>query len=147
MLSLTGAYGGLFQPQMLLISHIPETIPNPNSPIPGDSIPNPDALVNPAQALVFNQFGAFCIFTFSLSAFMLRSTNDLSIWRFYQGSKCVVDIIVVLLTVMDYSRQGRLNPLVWRTEDWFSLPITAWCAVLRASFMLGIGLDKKRKTK
>ena len=151
MLSLLGAFGGLFQPHLLL-SHIPATISNPNvdpAAAPNDPsrlMPNPDTNINPAQALVFNQFGAFCIFTFLLSIFLLRSTNDLSIWKTYQGSKCVADIIVVTLIVLEYLRQGRLSPSLWTFDDWFSLPITAWCAVLRASFVLGVGFDKKRKS-
>lgn len=149
MLSLLGAYGGLFEPQMLL-SHIPATIPNLNSRLsvatndPPSLLQNPDTVINPAQVLVFNQFGAFCIFTFLLSVFMLRSTNDMSIWKMYEGSKCVVDIIVVRLITLEYLRQGRLSPTTWTFEDWFSLPITAWCAVLRACFVAGIGMGKNR---
>ena len=143
-LSLIGAYGGLLEPNLLLISYIPATIPNPAAA--DKPLPNPDAVVNPAHTMIFNQLAGFFILTFLLSAFMLRSTNDLTIWKFYQGAISVVDIIILVATGLEYSQQGRLVPLTWRPEDWFSVLVTAGCAILRVSFVIGIGLDKKRKT-
>lgn len=143
-LSLLGAYGGLSEPNLLLISYIPATIPNPTAPT--QLLPNPNAVVNPAHTMIFNQLAGFFILTFTLSAFMLRSTNDLSVWKFYQGAISVVDIIILAATAVEYSHQGRLAPDTWRPEDWFSVLVTAGCAVLRIAFVLGIGLNTKRKT-
>ena len=143
-LSLLGAYGGLFEPYLLLLSFIPATIPNAAAPT--EPLANPDISMNPAHTMIFNQLGGFFILTFTLSAFMLRATNDLTVWKFYQGAISLVDVIILVATAAEYSRQGRLSPLVWRSEDWFSVVVTGACALLRISFVLGIGLDKKRKT-
>jgi len=133
-LSLAGSYGGLFAPDLLLLSYIPAE--------------SPDVVMNPAHIVIFNQLGGFFILTFTLSAFMLRSTSDLAVWKYYQGAIAVVDIIICVTTCLAYVEQGRLSPLTWRPEDWFSLPSTAMCAALRVAFVLDVGLgDIKRKTK
>jgi hypothetical protein len=143
-LSIPGVYFGLFKPELLLRSFIPATIPNRAAP--DAPLPNPDAVVNPAQAMIFNQLAGFLLATAVLSCFMLRSTNDLTVWKYYQGAICLVDFVILVAMGLEYSQQGRLSPLTWRQEDWFSVLLTAVCALLRSSFVLGIGLDKKRKT-
>lgn len=133
-LSLTGVYGGLFAPQLLLLSYIPAD--------------NPNVVPNPAHAMIFNQLAGFFFLTFTLSTFMLRSTSDLVVWKYYHGAIAVVDVIICVATCLAFVDQGRLSPTMWRAEDWFGLLCTGMCAVLRVAFVLGVGLggNSKRKT-
>ncbi|KAJ9144061.1 hypothetical protein NKR23_g6169 [Pleurostoma richardsiae] len=142
-LSLIGAYGGFFVPNLLLASYIPDTVASPAAP--KELSPNPNAMANPAHALIFNQLGGFFLLTFTLSTFLLRYTPDFTIWSLYEGAILIVDVIILVATALAYANQGRLSPFTWRPEDWFSVLVTGLCAVLRAGFVLRIGVGEKEK--
>jgi hypothetical protein len=142
-LSIIGIYA-FFAPEFILNSYIPATIPNPAAP--GQLMQNPDAVVNPAHYAVYQMLAGFFLLTFTLGAFLLRYTRDVTIWKLYLGSILMVDVVILWATAGAFAQQGRLDPALWRPDDWFSVLATAACAVLRSAFVLGVGLDAKHKT-
>ncbi|EHY58698.1 hypothetical protein HRR86_006440 [Exophiala dermatitidis] len=139
-LSLTGAYAGLFNPPVLLSTYIPETITRGSV-----SVPSSDFVIDPAHRVIYNQLGAYSLLTFSMSALLYRCTRDLKVWRVWQGSVLVVDVVILGAAALAYRQQGRLSLLKWRSEDWFAVVVTGICALLRAGFCLGIGVREGEK--
>ncbi|KAK7419478.1 hypothetical protein QQZ08_010848 [Neonectria magnoliae] len=67
---------------------------------------------------------------------------------------CVMQLAIIwadftLLTAMYVAMrlEGRLAISDWRVEDWFSIVTTGMCTVLRALFVLGVGVNSGKGKK
>lgn len=68
--------------------------------------------------------------------------NDLAAWNSVQAGTLIVDIHL-LFTL---TKVLGLDPRMWKPKEWLNVVFTAWVAVLRAAFLLGVGV-KKSKTE
>ena len=52
-----------------------------------------------------------------------------------------VDTCACLAILRALGAQGRLGFGEWRSEEWVNLGATGACAVVRAGFVVGVGVD------
>ena len=77
-----------------------------------------------------------------LGSTLLRATNDVKLWKIYQGSVWTIDVIGLWSLYTILGGQGRLHPSAWRGEDWGCVGISVLSTLVRSLFVLGVGLRK-----
>lgn len=90
--------------------------------------------------MLFHQLGAMYLSVGILSAVLPRYSADVNVWKILQDAILVVDCILLGSLYLTLEQQGRLEVAAWRFEDWMSLILTSFVALLRSSFLAGIGL-------
>jgi hypothetical protein len=126
-LSITGAVGHFFTPELALKSFsVSPTIP-----------PTVET-----RALLDTLSGVFTGIAFTQSVLLRARPDDLTVWRTMQFGILLIDVAMLYGTARALSAEDRLNLLLWRTEDWFNIGVTAWVAALRTAFCLGIGVKE-----
>jgi hypothetical protein len=123
-----GAYMDFFDPTLVLSSHIPN--------LPHDI----------GHAMILRQRGGGMLQIGFLSAVLLRHTTELTIWRIVQASCLLVDIAYFVGAFGALSAQGRLGWQSWRAEDWGALAITGAATLARTMFLMGVGLEDRKRT-
>jgi hypothetical protein len=143
-LSLIGFVGAFASPEKLIESWTPTTIPNPaSSALP--ALPNPRAIHHTEYNVLIHELGGFFFTTMIIFSVLFRYTRDPFIWKLILACVGLIDFILLGSTAVQYKEQGRLDPATWRWEDWFSVGVTAYVAVARLAYVLGIGVGKKEK--
>ena len=91
--------------------------------------------------MLFQQTGSGMLQIAFIQAAVLRAyPQDRRLWRLVQISVLIVDIVLLLSLWDALSKQGRLNPVRWRGEDWTSIGITGVVAVIRLCFLADVEL-------
>jgi hypothetical protein len=129
--SLQTTCAAFFMPDLLMNALIPASL----------SVRNPD------HEMLFHQLGAMYLLISILSALLPRYSADVNVWNIFQGAVLVVDFILLGSQYVSLKQQGRLDVAAWRFEDWLSLAITTFVALLRSSFLAGIGLKTVKAGK
>ena len=130
-LSVTGVVANLFFPNAYLDS-LTTSATNPPTI---ETTALLDSLAGFYGALVFLQLG------------LLRPRpRDLGIWRTLQAATLVVDVFILEAFARALHAQGRLGLVHWRAEEWMNIGLTAFVAVLRTAFLLGLGMEPQGKT-
>jgi hypothetical protein len=126
LLTLIGIYCNIMQPNFILAGLNPAF----HSP------PAPETIT------LLDTGGAwFCAcLIFQLGLLRARPT-DVLVWHYFAAAVGVVDVIICSAILRGLSAQGRLDVRAWRVEEWVNLGVTAACAVVRAGFVLRIGVD------
>ncbi|KAH6985531.1 hypothetical protein EDB80DRAFT_822395 [Ilyonectria destructans] len=96
----------------------------------------PAAKYAPDNQIIYDQLAAtYILFAFN-EAIILRTTNDLRVWR---------GILIGILVCDAIHLFG--NPRTWRPEDWVNL-VSLWGqAAVRLTFVAGVGLKQTAATK
>ncbi|KAH7132148.1 hypothetical protein B0J11DRAFT_428483 [Dendryphion nanum] len=129
LICLWGAYLDFFHPSLILNTHIP----SPTADI--------------GHTMILRQRGGNMLNFGLISAVLLRYTTDIHIWNIVQCADLFVDITYLWAVWGVLDAQNRLAIGTWRVEDWVSVAITGTAAVLRFSFLLGVGLRRGNKTQ
>ncbi|KAH8902288.1 hypothetical protein BR93DRAFT_972682 [Coniochaeta sp. PMI_546] len=96
---------------------------------------------DPAHDVLSNLLGG-AMFCFAvLQGALLRYTDDTNVWKIVNGGFLSWDICLLYGSYTMLVSQGRLYPSSWRLEDWSSMGLTASVGLLRALFVLGVGLS------
>lgn len=114
-----------FDPNLVLTSHIP------------------DLTADVGHKMILRQRGGGMLNFGFISAFLLRYTGDVQVWRLVQISDLIVDFAYFWAVYSTLSVQQRLDPVTWRAEDWGSIVITGTATVTRIAFLTRVGLKKK----
>jgi len=126
LVAVWGAYMTLAYPDTVLDSFVPRTL----------------SRRDPAQFVLFQQLAAWPLGTAFLSIFLLRYTRDVGVWKIFQASVLVVDVVLGYAIWDALGRQGRRSFGALRPEDWGCIGITAVFGLMRSAFVLGIGLGR-----
>jgi hypothetical protein len=110
-------------------------------------IPASMSTVNPDHAFFFHQTAALYLFMALIMAGILRASPDIKIWKIVQGSILVVDLSLLASLYVCLEHQGRLDPADWRWIDYTNLVYTGYMALLRISFLSGVGVKHAVKGK
>ena len=103
----------------------------------------PTTKLDPHYVGVLDHLGGAFLCLGVLTAVLPRVTNyDLRAWKTLQASILLFDLVILVSVYGSLQRQGHLSPATWRMEDWVSGVLTVWVAVLRTSFVAGVGLGK-----
>lgn len=98
------------------------------------SVRNPDH-----DMLFFHLAGSFMTIAV-MSAVLLRYTSDLGVWKIVQFGIILYDFEICYSTWYFLGKQSRLDPVLWRSEDWGNLTFMAVIIAVRLAFLLGVGL-------
>ncbi|KAF2029611.1 hypothetical protein EK21DRAFT_89697 [Setomelanomma holmii] len=107
-------------------------------------VPTPARPLPPLEAALVYQTAGLYGFMGIMFAVLLRSTNDIKVWRIVEGATLAVDVSLlgVLLVVLDM--QGRLGLGEWRASEIVNAGFVVWCVILRASFLMGVGVGEDK---
>ncbi|KAF4442449.1 hypothetical protein F53441_11735 [Fusarium austroafricanum] len=107
---------------------------------------NPVAKYAPDNKVIYDQVAAtYTLFAFN-EAVLLRSTNDLRVWR------TVLIGILICDALHLYGSWAAIpnafwNVGTWRWEDWVNLGSLWGQAAVRVAFLMGIGLEGNVRVK
>ncbi|KAK7398133.1 hypothetical protein QQX98_012497 [Neonectria punicea] len=93
------------------------------------------------------QIGGMGTSYLTLQALLLRYTEDAYIWKVMQLAIMWADFTLLTAMYVAMRLEGRLAISDWRMEDWFSIVITGICTILRALFVLGVGVKSGKGKK
>ncbi|KAL8665153.1 MAG: hypothetical protein Q9168_007763 [Polycauliona sp. 1 TL-2023] len=117
--SLIGIYSNIFTPTTILNSYSAHFISPPGS----------------ETILLLDIMSAFLAGPTFLHVFLLRAKpNDMT------ASTLLVDIGMLAGFTRALMSQGRMDVRVWRAEEWVNYGVTAGVAVIRSTFLMGVGL-------
>lgn len=111
-------------PDLILDTYIPRSL----------SVRDPDH-----DMLFFHLAGSFMTIAV-VSAVLLRYTSDLGVWRIVQAGIVLYDFEIFGSAWYFLGRQGRLDPAVWRPEDWGNLAFMVVIIAVRLAFLSGVGM-------
>lgn len=123
-ISIPSIWAHFASPDFILDAYIPKAM----------SVRNPDH-----DMLFFHLAGSFMTISV-MSAVLLRYTSDLGVWKIVQFGIILYDFEICYSTWYFLGKQGRLNPAVWRSEDWGNLVFMAVIVAVRLAFLTGVGL-------
>lgn len=69
-----------------------------------------------------------------------RYTQDVVVWKILHFAILWADFTMLTSIYVAMRHEGTLAVSNWRALDWFSIVITGICTVLRALFVLGVGV-------
>lgn len=107
---------------------------------------SPTSRYAPDSKVMYDQVAAtYTLFAYN-EAVLLRSTNDLRVWR-----TVVIGILIcdVLHMYASWAALGSVfwTPGVWRWEDWVNLGSLWGQAAVRVAFLMGVGLEDSVRVK
>lgn len=123
-ISMPSIWAHFAAPDFILDTYIPKSM----------SVRNPDH-----DMLFFHLAGSFMTIAV-MSAVLLRYTSDLGVWKIVQFGIILYDFEICYSTWHFLGKQGRLDPAVWRSEDWGNLGFMAVIIAVRLAFLSGVGL-------
>jgi hypothetical protein len=100
--------------------------------------------VSPTETLkpFLYQIGGMGTSFVCLFVILLRYTNDVNIWKIVQFAILWADFTMLTSMYVAMRLEGRLAVSDWRQEDWFGGVITVICTIIRALFVLGVGVKQ-----
>ncbi|KAF2130327.1 hypothetical protein P153DRAFT_288345 [Dothidotthia symphoricarpi CBS 119687] len=133
LISLSAIYMNFFSPETILGSAFA-----PSSPW---------CTVTPSHTMLMHQAGgAFAMFAF-LMVFMLRATNDLKVWKYFEAGVLMTDGAAFWSLGNALASQRRLGVGEWRGEEWGTVVILVVVSVVRIAFLMGLGMEQRRVAK
>ncbi|KAJ0114298.1 hypothetical protein J7T55_010687 [Diaporthe amygdali] len=109
-------------------------------------IPKSMSVRNPEHDMLFFHLAGSFMTIAVMSAVLLRYTSDLGVWRIVQSGIILYDFELLYSLWHFMGKQGRLDPTIWRLEDWGNWAIVGTVILVRLAFLSGAGL-KKTNTK
>lgn len=128
-IALGGVYLNFFDPKSAVTSMAPASTYDPN------------------QVFLFHQTGGFALAIAVMSAAIPRYTNDIGVWRIFQGALLLSDFAGLSGVYNAMARQDRLAPSAWTSDDKGCGGVYVAITVVRLAFMLGLGFSKTRAGK
>jgi hypothetical protein len=122
-----GASMDFFLPSLVLSSHIPHPV------------------LDIGHAMILKQRGGGMLNFGFISAVLLRYTSDINIWNIVQIACFIVDLAYFWSVWEVLNIQNRLDVRTWRKEDWGSVGITGLATLVRAAWLMGVGMGKGKK--
>ncbi|KAM0414641.1 hypothetical protein ACHAPT_013512 [Fusarium lateritium] len=121
-LTLMGMYGNLFDHSLAVMAFFP------NYP--------PTEELKP----FLYQIGGMGTSYLVLLVLLQRYTQDVVVWKILHFAILWADFTMLTAVYVAMRHEGNLAVSNWRSVDWFSIVITGACTVLRALFVLGVGV-------
>jgi hypothetical protein len=93
--------------------------------------------------LICDQLAAAYVFFAVIEGLVLRTTNDIQVWRTIIFALLVCDIGHLCATWTEMGRQDMLSPWSWRAIDGVTMFTFVAPFMLRVAFLLEVGLRKE----
>lgn len=127
--TLLGAYFAYFQPHRYL------TLTTPSTPS--------TAILPASTSIVLQQLANLYLLLSISEATLLRTTNDLAVWRVFLSGLLVADVGHVWSVREAVGWEGYWRVDGWNAMDWGNLGFVYVAAALRVAFLMGVGLPVK----
>ena len=111
---------------------------------------NPSSTTPPAPETIFildQSAGFFACLTFLQLGILRARPADVGLYRAVQAGTLMVDLAMLAGFARTLGTQGRLGLAGWRAEEWTNIGITVGVAVIRTTFLLGLGMEGRGKGK
>ena len=69
------------------------------------------------------------------------------VWRAVQTCQLIVDLGMLAAFTRALRVQGRMSIGKWRAEEWGNYAIVVGVAMIRGSFLMGVGMGRKKGRK
>lgn len=125
LIALSGFYVDFFDPETLITSLFPAS--------------HPAARVTPSHTMILHQLGGSLLMMAFLSAFMLRRTHDVAVWKIFEFGILITDYTLFHSHWVGLGAQNRLAVENIRWEEWGTFAITGFVTVVRILFLAGVG--------
>jgi hypothetical protein len=93
--------------------------------------------------LICDQLAAAYVFFAVVEGLVLRTTNEIQVWRTMIFALLVCDTGHLCATWAEMGTQGILSPWSWRAIDAMTMTTFVAPFVLRVAFLLEVGLKKE----
>lgn len=90
----------------------------------------------------FGQMAAAFFYVATSQAILFRYTNDIGVWKILNACLVGWDIILLYSYWIASNAQGRDSPLQWLPGEWTKWSLTFGLGLIRAAFVLGVGLKE-----
>ena len=130
--ALFGAIINLVSPITYLLSLSPNATPSTYDP-----------LTSPIYAQLA---GHLLLFTW-LQAVLLRSTDDLRVWKIVLAGIVLCDLLHLWGSAQLLGLRGFVDPRAWRLEEWVNFVMLYGPGAMRVVFCMGWGLGEEAKVK
>ena len=95
----------------------------------------------PETALLLDYLVGFFAMLGVLQLSLLRARPaDVYVWKALQFATLVLDVVQVAATARALLAQGRTDPGAWLGGEWQNLAGNAGIGLIRAAFVLGVGM-------
>ncbi|KAI8712080.1 hypothetical protein NCS52_01473300 [Fusarium sp. LHS14.1] len=121
-LTLAGMYGNLFAHDLAVEAFLPSY-----------------RLTEELKPFLY-QIGGMGTSYLVLLVFLQRYTHDVVVWKILHFAILWADFTMLRSLYVAMRLEGILAISNWRALDWFSIVVTGICTVLRALFVLGVGV-------
>ncbi|KAH7328084.1 hypothetical protein B0I35DRAFT_403514 [Stachybotrys elegans] len=128
---LFAVYGLIFTPELVLDVFIPASL----------------STYNRDQGFLFHQLAALYAFVGIMLGGMLRVSHELKAWRLVVAAVLLVDIGILSSIYISLKEQNRMHMEAIRPEELGNILFTAFIAILRVSFLAGVGVQDAPKQK
>ncbi len=89
----------------------------------------------------------FTAFVVSYTGCSCAYPRNPKVWKTVQAATLGVDMSL-LATLYNLLRlQDRTDVSTWHSGDWFNMLFTAWVALIRVAYLVGVGGDENKAKK
>ncbi len=99
----------------------------------------PNSTYDSNQVFLFHQAGGLALAIAVISALLPRYSQDLGVWRIFQGALFLSDIAGLSGIYHSLANQGRLSPSSWTSDDKGLAGCYVMLTVVRLLFLVGFG--------
>ena len=124
------------------------TIVNLTSPATYLASLSPAALpstYDPLTYPIYAQLAGHLLLFAWLQAVLLRSTDDLKVWKIVLAGIALCDVLHLWGSLEVLGLRGFWDVRTWRWEDWVSLGMLWGPGAMRVMFCAGVGLGKEER--
>jgi hypothetical protein len=93
--------------------------------------------------IVYDQLAASYLFFAAVEILVLRSTDDVKVWRAVVFALLLCDAGHMYASWMEMGARAFLLPWLWGESDAVTMVLTCVPFVLRVAFMLGVGFARE----
>ena len=97
---------------------------------------------SPLTKPIYDQLAAHLLFFSWSQAVVLRSTNDMKVWKALLFGMFLCDILHLFASYRILGPEVFFNPTFWRWEDWVNFIMLYGPGGLRLAFCAGVGVRK-----
>lgn len=102
----------------------------------------PNSTYDSNQVFLFHQTGGLALAVAVVSAILPRYTQDLGVWRIFQGALFLSDIAGLSGIYHSLANQGRLSPSSWTSDDKGLAGAYVMITAVRLLFLVGFGFKR-----
>lgn len=102
---------------------------------------------SPLTQPIYDQLAAHLLFFFWSQAVVLRSTNDIKVWKAVLSGMSICDVVHLFASYRILGPEVFFGPSLWRWEDWVNFVTFYGFGAVRLAFLAGVGFGRGDRGK